>query len=74
MMLNLYRRFLFITTGSAEISILLVLLSAIEEVILRSTSETREMYFRKLTGMKPLNEADIIQKRKFYSYSITANR
>ena len=52
-------------------TLLLVLLSSFEEILLRSTMEWKEVKLRKLLGHPALTEQQLEQKRKYWSYSIT---
>ena len=70
---NLFRRFLFNSSGSIEMTVILVILSGIEEVLVRSSVEWREIFFRKLTAARPLSAAEIREKRKFWAYSVNSS-
>ena len=69
---NLYRRFMFNDTNDVNLTTLLVIVSGIQEILSRSCMEWKEVNLRRLLGSKPLFEHEMIQKRKFYSYSVTA--
>ena len=71
--LNLYRRFLFVNTGDLGVQIILIIASGVEEVITRSTVQWREEVFRKLLHKPISSEEELIEKRKFWSYTVTSN-
>ena len=54
------------------VTVVLVILSGIEEVIIRSTFEQKEFYLRKILGKKQLKNEELAEKRKFWSYGVTA--
>ena len=70
--LNLFRRFLFVNTGDSTVTVVLVILSGIEEVIIRSTFEQKEYYVRKFLGKKQLTKEELDEKRKYWSYGVTS--
>ena len=71
--MNLYRRFLFSNTGDVYVTIALVILSGFEEILLRSTKESRDSYLRKMMRMRQLNKEELCIRRQWWSYEVTAN-
>ncbi len=71
--LNLFRRVLFTNAASLEITVLFVVISGIEEVCTRASQEPREVWMRRLLGMTPLTHADLLEKRRYWSYTITSS-
>ena len=71
--MHLFRRFLFANAGSVEASTVLVLLSSIEEITMRSTLLWRDTHLRQLLGMKSYTPAELVERKKFCSYSITCS-
>ena len=70
--LNLFRRFLFNDTSDVNITLLLVILSGFQEVLIRSCMEWKEVNLRKLLGQPALSPNDMVMKRRLYSYSVTS--
>ena len=70
--LNLFRRFLFNEAGSTNLTLMLVVLTGFQEILIRSTMERKEVVLRKIMGKPPLSEEILILKRKYFSYNVTA--
>ena len=63
---------MFNDIGDNDTTILLVIICGLQEILIRSTMEWKEVNMRKLLGLKPLKEAELVTKRRFYSYIVTA--
>ena len=51
---------------------IIIFISGVEDVLLRISREKREYYMRKLFGMKQLDFDQLIEKKQYWSYSVTS--
>ena len=63
---------MFNNIGNNDVTLVLVIICGIQEIIIRSTMEWREVMLRKLMGSAPLTKEELVIKRKFYSYTVTS--
>ena len=72
MIFQLLRRFMFNDANNMNVTILLVTFSGLQEVLLRSTIEWREVMLRRTLRVAAMDEKMLAAKRKFYSYTLTS--
>ena len=62
---------MFNSVDNTGLTIILVIISGIQEVLVRSCMEWKEVTARKLLGSKPLAAEQMLQKRMYYAYTNT---
>ena len=58
--------------SSVSVTIIFTFISGIEEIMARYGMERKEVYLRKVFGMKPLTELELVAKRRFFSHTVSA--
>ena len=69
-MLVLFRRFLIVDVGDGDVQVAAVLLTAIEEVLFRSTVVVRDEWLRRVMGKDELDDEAMARQRLMWATSI----